>query len=98
VKSSLVTRIVEHWGLTLKRRRQRSISGVYDGMLRREGFLDLSNAFPGYNELICFFKYFVILMATPFWFMLMQVLLSARTMPSLGLVLEIPSNRTGLSK
>jgi hypothetical protein len=49
VKSSLVTRIVEHWGLTLKRRRQGNISGVYDGMLPGEEFLDLSDAFPGYD-------------------------------------------------
>jgi hypothetical protein len=49
VKSSLVTRIVEHWGLTLKRRHQGNISGVYDGMLPGEEFLDLTDAFPGYN-------------------------------------------------
>jgi hypothetical protein len=40
VKSSLVTQIVEHWGLTLKRRRQRKISRVYDGMLPGEELLD----------------------------------------------------------
>jgi hypothetical protein len=45
----LVTRIVEHWRLTLKRRRQRTISGIYDGMLPGQEFLDLSDAFPGYN-------------------------------------------------
>jgi hypothetical protein len=49
VKSSLVTQIVKHWGLTLKSRRQRNISGIYDGMLPGEEFLDLSDAFPGYN-------------------------------------------------
>jgi hypothetical protein len=42
-------RIVEHWGLTLKRRHRRNIWGVYDGMLPGEEFLDLNDAFPDYN-------------------------------------------------
>jgi hypothetical protein len=49
VKSSLVTQIVEHWGLTFKRRRQRNIAGIYNGMIPGEEFPDLSGAFPGYN-------------------------------------------------
>jgi hypothetical protein len=55
VKSSLITRIVEHWGLTLKRRHQGNISGVYNSMLPAEEFLDLSDTFPGYYpaHLIC---------------------------------------------
>jgi hypothetical protein len=49
VKSSFLTRIVEHWGLTLTRKRQRNISGVYDGMIPGEDFEDLQDIFAGYN-------------------------------------------------
>jgi hypothetical protein len=45
VKSSFLARIAEHWGLTLKRKHQRNISGVYDGMLTSDEFLDLNDLF-----------------------------------------------------
>jgi hypothetical protein len=56
VKSILATRIVEHWGLTLKRRHQRNISGVYNGILSGEESLDFRDAFPGYNPAHLLFR------------------------------------------
>jgi hypothetical protein len=49
VKSNFLARIAEHWGLTLKRRRQRNSSGVYDGTLTDDEFLGLNDLFAGYN-------------------------------------------------